>query len=133
MKKIIFYFLIIFSMLNAEVINVEATPEFLKSNPDLKIIDIRTPAEWRQTGIVEGAYTLTFFDERGYYNIEDFLNKLNKIVKRDERFALICRTGSRTTMVSNFLGNRLGYHVVNLRGGLMRLMQLGYKPVPYNK
>jgi rhodanese-related sulfurtransferase len=133
MKKIFFSFLILLSLLKAEVINVNATPEFLKSNPDIKIIDIRTPSEWRETGIVKGAYTLTFFDERGYYNIEQFLNELNKIVKPDEKFALICRTGSRTTMVSNFLGKRLHYRVINLRGGLMQLIKLGYKTVPYNK
>ena len=133
MKKIFFSFLMLLSLLSAEVINVNATPEFLKNNPDLKVIDIRTPAEWKETGIVKGSYTLTFFDERGYYNIEQFLNGLNKIVKPDEKFALICRTGSRTTMVSNFLGNRLNYKVINLRGGLMQLMRLGYKTVPYTK
>ncbi len=56
-----------------------------------------------------------------------------KIVKRDEKFALICRTGSRTTMVSNYLGNKLKYRVINLKGGLMQLMRLGYKTVPYSR
>ncbi len=58
---------------------------------------------------------------------------LNKIVKRDEKFALICRTGSRTTMVSNFLGKKLHYNVVNLKGGIMSLVSRGYKLVPYKQ
>ncbi|NPA60687.1 MAG: rhodanese-like domain-containing protein [Epsilonproteobacteria bacterium] len=133
MKKILFSFFILLSLLKAEVINVTATPQFLESNPDIKVIDIRTPSEWRETGIIKNSYTLTFFDERGYYNIENFLNGLNKIVKRDEKFALICRTGSRTTMVSNFLGKKLHYNVVNLKGGIMSLVSRGYKLVPYKQ
>jgi rhodanese-related sulfurtransferase len=130
MRKIILGVLLLGSMLFAKVTNIEVTPEFIK-NTDLKIIDIRTKGEWKETGIVKGSYTLTFFDEKGNYDIEGFLNALNKIVKKDEKFALICRTGSRTGMVSNFLGNKLDYDVINLRGGLMKLIKEGYKPVPY--
>jgi len=130
MRKVMMGLLLIASTLLGEVINIEATPEFVNST-DMKIIDVRTRPEWIQTGIVKGSYTLTFFDERGNYDVESFLKALNQIVKKDEKFALICRTGSRTGMISNFLGNKLNYHVVNLRGGIMRLFQLGYKPVPY--
>ena len=130
MRKI-FTLLFLFSYATfAEVINIEATPEFINSTK-MKIIDIRTPHEWRETGVVKGSYTLTFFDERGNYDIERFLNGLNKIVKKDEKFALICRTGSRTGMVSNFLGNKLNYHVVNLRGGILNLIRNGYKTQEY--
>jgi len=130
MKKIILGLLLLSLSLFAEMTNVVVTPEFVNSTK-MKIIDIRTPEEWRETGIVKGAYTLTFFNKNGDYDIYSFLNSLNKIVKKDEKFALICRTGSRTKMVSNFLGNKLNYHVVNLKGGLMKLLQDGYKTQPY--
>ncbi len=131
MRKIFTLLLLFGYTLFAEVINIEATPEFVNSTK-LKIIDIRTPYEWRETGIVKGSYTLTFFDDRGNYDIEGFLNALNKIVKKDEKFALICRTGSRTGMVSNFLGNKLNYRVVNLRGGIVNLLKNGYIAQKYN-
>jgi rhodanese-related sulfurtransferase len=131
MKKLLFGLLLLASTLFAEVTNVEVTPEFIQ-NTKLKIIDIRTRGEWIETGIVQGAYLLTFFDERGNYDIEGFLDKLNRIVKRDEQFALICRTGSRTGMISNFLGEKLGYHVVNLRGGMMKLFKEGFEPEAYS-
>jgi len=130
MKKIIVGLLFLSLSLFAEVTDIVVTPEFVNSTK-MKIIDIRTPEEWRETGIVKGAYTLTFFNKNGDYDIYGFLNLLNKIVKKDEKFALICRTGSRTKMVSNFLGNKLNYHVVNLKGGLMKLLQEGYKTQPY--
>ena len=132
MKKIILGVLLFGGLLFAKVTDIVVTPEFV-NNTDLKIIDIRTKGEWKETGIVKGSYTLTFFDERGNYDIEGFLNALNKIVQKGEKFALICRTGSRTGMVSNFLGNKLDYDVVNLRGGILKLIREGYKPVPYTK
>jgi len=131
MKKIILGLLLLSLSLFAEVTDIVVTPKFVNST-NMKIIDIRTPEEWRETGIVKGAYTLTFFNKNGDYDIYGFLNSLNKIVKKDEKFALICRTGSRSKMVSNFLGNKLNYHVVNLKGGLMKLLQDGYKTQPYN-
>ncbi len=131
MKKTLFGLLIMMSALFAELQNIYATEDFL--NKGIKIIDIRTPAEWRETGIVKGAYTIMFFDERGNFDIPKFLAKLDKIVKKDEPFALICRTGNRTTEVSKFLSSQLGYKVINLKGGMKKLINEGYRPVPYQK
>jgi rhodanese-related sulfurtransferase len=131
MKKIILGLLLLGSSLLAEITNVIVTPEFVNS-AKLKIIDIRTKGEWKETGIIKGSYPLTFFNEKGNYDIDGFLKSLNKIVNKDEKFALICRTGSRTGMVSNFLGKKLDYHVINLKGGLMKLIRAGYKTVRYN-
>jgi len=131
MKKILFGLLLVGTSLFAELKNVWVTPEFMNKN--MKIIDIRTPGEWRQTGIVKGAYTIMFFDEKGKYDIPKFLKSLNKIVKKDEQFALICRTGSRTADISKYLSSEYGYNVINLYGGIMKLMREGYKPVRYLK
>lgn len=131
MKKILFGLLLTGSILLASLQNVLVTPKFVDKK--IKIIDIRTPAEWKETGIIKDAYTITFFDEQGNFNVENFLKKLNMAVKKDEQFALICRTGSRTTMVSQFLSDKLGYKVINLKGGIMKMIQEGYKTVPYRQ
>jgi len=130
MKKILIGLLLVLSTLFGTVTNIEVTPQLVE-NTNLKIIDIRTKSEWKETGIVKGSYTLTFFDERGNYDIDGFLNALNKIIKGNEQFALLCRTGSRTKMVSNFLGRKLNYNVINLQGGILKLIREGYKTVPY--
>jgi len=130
-KKIIFGLLITATALMAELKNIWVTTDFLKK--DIKIIDIRTPGEWRETGIVKGAYTIMFFDEKGKFNVPEFLEKLDKVVKKGEQFALICRTGSRTAEISKFLSSQLGYNVINLGGGMMKLKHEGYKPVPYKQ
>ena len=51
--------------------------------------------------------------------------------EKDEEFAIICNTGSRTKLVSNFLGKKLDYKVVNLMGGMMKLLKEGFKPEFY--
>ena len=131
MTRIVFTLLILATSLFAEFKQELVTESFLQKN--IKIIDIRTQAEWRETGIINGAYTLMFFDEQGNYDIEKFIRNLNKIVKKDEQFALICRTGSRTLEVSKFLSSTFGYRVINLVGGMMKLTHEGYKPVKYIK
>ena len=131
MKKILFGLLLLATSLFAELKQEWATEKFLQKN--IKVIDIRTPAEWRETGIVKGSTTIMFFDEQGNYDVPKFLKALDKVVKKDEQFALICRVGSRTGMVSEFLANKLGYKVINLKGGIMKLISEGYRPVRYMK
>ena len=131
MRKIFIVLIITMTSLMAELTQVWATPQFVEKK--MKIIDIRTPAEWKETGIIEGSYTIMFFDEKGNFNLEIFLRQLDMVVKKDEPFALICRVGSRTGMVSEFLSERLGYKVTNLKGGIMKMIYEGYKTVPYKE
>jgi len=118
MKKF-FVLITLFALtLFAEVKQEFASQQLIDSK--IKIIDIRTPGEWRETGLLKGAIPIMFFDERGQYNIKAFMNELGHYVKPTDTFALICRSGSRTAMVSKFLGEQMGYsHVINLRGGML--------------
>jgi rhodanese-related sulfurtransferase len=131
MKKIFLILIVSVISLFAEV--KDAFPSLELINSKTKIIDIRTPGEWRETGLLKGAIPITFFDEQGNYDVDAFLKKLNTHIKPGEEFALICRTGNRTGMVSNYLGTKMGYHVINLKGGI--LYAIGQKlPIePYKK
>ena len=62
---------------------------------------------------------IMFFDERGGYDVQKFIKELNAKVDTSKPFAIICRTGSRTGMVSEFLSKDFGYEVINLKGGMM--------------
>jgi rhodanese-related sulfurtransferase len=101
----------------------------------IKIIDIRTPAEWKTTGLVKGSLPIMFFDESGNYDMNGFLAELNKRVKKNERFALICNSGNRSKVLGTYLGKQLGYSVIDLDGGIQyaigKKMPLEpYKPKP---
>ena len=128
MSKISLIIALFSTLLFAELRHVDVDKEMVKSG--IKIIDIRTEAEWKETGLVENAIPITFFDEQGRYDAQAFINELNKHVKKDLEFALICRTGNRTAAVSELLSKQ-GYKVVNLKGGIKRLMSQGYTPEPY--
>jgi rhodanese-related sulfurtransferase len=83
------------------------------------IIDVRRAEEWQQTGIVENSHLLTFFNKKGQYNLNKWLESLDKIVKKDEPLILICRTGNRTGTISNALDKQLGYSkVYNVQKGI---------------
>ena len=130
LKKIFLTLMILAVSLFAEYKSEYLTPDILKSG--IPIVDIRTPGEWRETGILKGAIPIMFFDERGNYDVNTFLRELNTKVDTKKPFAIICRTGSRTSMVGPWLAKELGYKVTNLKGGMMYATQaLGVKPVPY--
>jgi len=130
-KKILVIVAFLTSMLSAQLQQVVATKSFLDNNKNLKIIDIRTPPEWKETGVVKGSYTIEFFNQQGGYDVNKFTAELNRVVKKGEKFAIICRTGSRTSAIASFLSDKLGYNLINLKGGITKLIREGYKTQAY--
>ena len=131
MQKIIIILSLFISSIFAEVINEYPTQELLNSG--IKIIDIRTPQEWKETGLVKGAIPITFWYADGSYNLSLFMSTLQKHIKQGEKFALICHVGSRTSEVSAFLSQEYNMKVVNLLGGMEYLHKKGYKTEKYSE
>jgi len=100
-------------------------------NSKIKIIDIRTPSEWKTTGLVKGSIPIMFFDESGNYNLETFSAELNKKITKKERFALICNSGSRSKMLGTHLGQKMGYNVIDLQGGIQYAIAKKFPIEPY--
>ena len=128
MKKIMLLLMLAVSFVWAELRQVDASEAIVKSG--IQIVDIRTKPEWQETGVIKDSILITFFDEQGRYDVQAFMNELNKHVTKDKEFALICRTGNRTSMVSEFLSKQ-GYKVINLQGGIKRMISQGYAPSAY--
>ena len=129
MKKILLSFLILSVSLFATVTNQVASQKLINSN--IPIVDIRTPAEWKETGLLKRAIPIMFFDEKGKYDIDMFLKKLNKAVDTTKPFAIICRSGNRSRIVSDFLSKNFNYNVINLEKGMIYAKSLGLPIVPY--
>jgi rhodanese-related sulfurtransferase len=81
----------------------------------VKVIDIRTPGEWRQTGVVPGAGRVDF-----YRGPEVLLAAVLDMVEgdRSKPIALICRTGNRTTHAQRFLQAHGFTRVYNVKEGM---------------
>ncbi|MGB5918562.1 rhodanese-like domain-containing protein [Arcobacter sp.] len=98
------------------------SPKMLQNKIDKNIIliDIRTPPEWEELGIVPTSKKIMFFDEKGKYDVQSWLNQFSKYVKdKNQPFVLICRSGNRTSLVGEFLSKQMGYkNVFHLEHGI---------------
>lgn len=132
LKKFFSIFLLLTLSLFAEQKNSYMTQELLDSK--IPIVDVRTEWEWKETGLLKGAIPISFFNEQGKPLINSFLKELNEKVNTTKPFAIICHTGSRTSVIAPWLSKELGYSVVNITGGMEYATKgLKLKTVPYSK
>ncbi len=129
MKKILLSLIILSASLFATITNQELSQELIDSG--MPIVDIRTPGEWKETGLIKNSIPIMLFDERGNYNLKLFLEQLNSAVDTKKQFAIICRTGSRTVVLSNFLSQKMKYNVINIKSGIVYAKYKKIKTVPY--
>jgi len=103
----------------AEVVDIDnaALAKLLASG--VPVIDIRTSAEWEESGIVPGSHLLTFFDERGKADPPAWLQKAKAVAKPRDPVIVICRSGNRTKVLSQFLSQQAGYaKIYNVKDGI---------------
>jgi rhodanese-related sulfurtransferase len=80
---------------------------------EITLIDIRTPREWRATGIAEGALPIDMTKRTFVQEVLDAVNG-----DKDAPIAIICRTGNRTTYTQKAL-QELGFaNVYNVKEGM---------------
>jgi rhodanese-related sulfurtransferase len=82
----------------------------------LVLIDVRTPQEWRETGVPASAHAVTMHQDP-----KVFLDTLAKLTGGDKSkaIAIICRTGNRTTSLQGQL-KQVGFtNVLNVVEGVV--------------
>jgi len=113
--------------------NIDNTKLQAMLDKGITLVDIRLPEEWRQTGIIKGSKTITFFERSGRIN-PNFVPEFTALVKPDQPVALICRTGNRTKAASEAIAKQLGYkQVYNVTHGITRWIAEKRPVVKYNK
>lgn len=113
----------------ATITNEEASQKLIDST--IPIVDIRTPGEWKETGLLKRSIPIMLFDEKGNYDLRVFIDQLNKAVDTTKPFAIICRTGSRTKLLAAFLSKKLNYNVINIKSGIVYANFIRLPIVPY--
>ena len=85
---------------------------------EVTLIDIRTPQEWRQTGVPRDTKLVNMVHPGG---ADGFVSAILKQVgdDTDAPIALICRTGNRTTQVQRLLVARGFSQVYNVTEGMV--------------
>lgn len=78
------------------------------------LVDIRTPAEWAETGVAAPA---TLIDMKSPHFIDDLLKVF--AANPGKRVAFICRSGSRSSGLANLLEKRGGMKdLIDVAGGM---------------
>lgn len=89
----------------------------LQESGKLLLVDVRTPQEWRQTGVAEGVMRLNMRHPGGGDGfIEDLLRQVDG--DRNAPIGLICRTGNRTTHLQRYLVAQGFTQVYNVKEGM---------------
>lgn len=88
------------------------------------IVDIRTPPEWVETGVIDGAKLATFTDP------DSFLARIGPEIADGRDLILICRSGNRTAAAARALEGRIPNRIVSIEGGMRKLIGSGYQTVP---
>jgi rhodanese-related sulfurtransferase len=92
-------------------ITAEGAYEAWKQDPAIKIIDVRTPEEFRTIGYPKMAAKVPLSQAA-----DEFVGRVRKIAKPDETILVICRSGNRSVAAVEMLaraGFKKAYTVVD--------------------
>ena len=121
--KYTFIFVFLFStkiLTAAELINLTTSDVSNKLTENALVIDIRTPQEWQNTGIIPGSHPVKFFDKNGKYDADQWLTTVKQLqTSPDQEIILVCRSGGRSGRVGNLLTQKLNLsNVSHLQNGI---------------
>lgn len=117
----------------AEVVDIDIDRFKALMADGIVVIDVRTPQEWRQTGIIENSIPIMFFDEKRRPHVEQWLLQASKYSSPDNELILICRSGNRSKTIATFISKHYGYNnVYNVAGGIRQWLLKGNQTVTLN-
>ena len=102
---------------NDNIVSVSA-PEFEKEikSDSVQLVDVRTPQEYTE-GYIDGALNINV-------QSDDFKELAQRELSKDSTVLVYCRSGRRSLDAAEML-TRLGYNVVNLKGGIIEWKEDG--------
>ena len=117
---ITFFILLFSTQLFAEINEVNNNKIKILMESGVPLIDIRTEKEWYETGVINQSILLTFFDKDGNSNVKIWMLELEKIASKKDPVIIICRSGRRSRIVSNFLDQEANYsNVYHATNGIL--------------
>ncbi|MCE6950194.1 rhodanese-like domain-containing protein [Cereibacter sphaeroides] len=104
-----------------DVVQAAPTASELIDGPAL-VVDIREPDEWQATGVLPNAVLVSYRDP------QSFLDAVGPRLVAGQPIALICRSGRRSAAAAAAIAPLTEHPVVNVVGGMGRLVGEGYRP-----
>ena len=102
----------------ADVVDINNEQILELSNKNIPIVDVRSSAEWDQTGVIPDSILLTFFDKEGNYDLDEWYKKLLLEVAEDEPLILICRSGNRSRIIAEMMDTKFDNVIYNAQRGI---------------
>jgi rhodanese-related sulfurtransferase len=120
MKKMLILIATLTLLLQADFKSIDAQTLQKMQKEGVPVIDIRTPGEWKERGVIKGAHLMMFFDAQGRPHAEAWLQKLTQLVPdKQHPFILYCAHANRSKAVGKWLSDKMGYaKVYELKGGI---------------
>ena len=85
-------------------LTIEEVIILLEANPDIIVIDVRTPDEIAQTGAIENSINIDF-------KASDFKEKIS-VLDKDKEYILFCKSGNRSGQASKIMAE-MGFSNIN--------------------
>ena len=102
----------------AEIHNIDNAELLRLQEQGVPVVDIRTPEEWRDTGVIKGARLMTYSFSGGFDKAA-WLKQVQQVAKPGEPVILICRSGRRSAAVADYLESQPGKgKIYNASGGV---------------
>jgi rhodanese-related sulfurtransferase len=115
-----FFSLLYSGTLLAELVNIDNNELQKLLNEKTIFIDVHRAEEWAETGVIESSQLLTFFDGNGNFNEQKWQIDMSDLSDSSSPVILICRNGSRSKVIDNWMVNTLGYQTVyNVKEGIL--------------
>ena len=102
----------------AEVVDINNEQIIELSQSNVPIVDVRRSSEWDQTGVIPNSILLTFFDEEGNYNFDEWYEKLQLEINVTDPIILICRSGKRSKIIANMMDKEFDIIIYNAQSGI---------------
>ncbi|CUU71295.1 thiosulfate sulfurtransferase [Campylobacter hyointestinalis subsp. hyointestinalis] len=120
MKKVLLILTVLCVQMFAKFETIEVDQNTI-NDQNIQIIDVRTPAEWEQTGVLNGAILVTYRNSDGSIN-PNFVNEIKSKIDPNKKVAVICRSGARSKAASTLLDENGVDGVINLGGGMNKVL-----------
>lgn len=83
-----------------------------------RLVDIRGPEEWAETGVIDGSKRLTAFDSQGRF-VKNFPPEFEKLVAKMDEVIIVSGGGVRSSLIALALTRQAGYaRVFNAAEGI---------------
>ena len=128
MKILLIIFVLFTKFVNAEVIDINNREFSNLIEKEIKIIDVRTPNEWKSAGIIKGSFLISLLNKDKKFIFKDWYEIFNNKFGSNQSIIFICASGVRSNYISHLVKKKKPDLVIyNLKKGINNWIRSGYK------